>query len=77
MLLFHKYRCEVHRPKPLLRQSTKFHSTLIPVTEENKSFWKGDPPLGGSICNECFSQFTNCDRNNLKQTETLPNENMV
>ena len=77
MLHFHNYRCVVHRPKPLLRQSTKFHSTRRCVTKENKSFWNGDPSLGGSICKEYFSQFTNRDRNNLKQTETSPDENMV
>eukprot|EP01080_Neovahlkampfia_damariscottae_P005730 gene5730-9553_t len=54
---FHKYRCVVHRPKPLLRQSKKFHLKPRPVTEENKTFWKDDPPLGGSICKDCYSDY--------------------
>jgi hypothetical protein len=54
------------------QRSKHFHKPPKKVTEENQKFWKG-----ASICKECFSQFTNRERNNLKQTETPPNENMV
>jgi hypothetical protein len=73
---FHVHQC-VHQPNSVRRKSKHFHNPPRTVTEENQKFWKGDAPLGASICKECFSQFTNRDRNNLKQTETSPGENMV
>jgi hypothetical protein len=47
------------------------------VTEENQKFWKGDAPLGGSICKECYSQYLHRPQIQTDQTETSPGENMV
>jgi hypothetical protein len=74
---FHVYQCVVHQPNSVRRESKHFHKPPRTVTENNQKFWKGDAPLGASICKECFSPFTNRERNNLKQTETSPSENMV
>jgi hypothetical protein len=74
---FHKYRCIVHQPKSIIRQPNKFHSTPRTVTEENQKFWKGDAPLGASICKDCYMEKMNQQISKNKQTETSPGENMV
>jgi hypothetical protein len=73
----HVYQCVVHQPNSVRRQSKHLHKPPRTVTEENQKFWKGDALLGTFICKKCFSQFTNCEKNNLKQIETSPNENMI
>jgi len=77
LVKIHKCRCVVHQPQPLVRQSTKFHSTPRPVTKENKSFWKDDPPLGGSICKDCYREYEHRPKSSKESTETPPDENMV
>ena len=74
---FHVYQCVVHQPDTIRRKSKHFHKPPRTVTEENKSFWKDDPPLGGSICKECYSMYHNRNRTKLNRTETSPGENMV
>jgi hypothetical protein len=74
---FHKYRCIVHQPKSIIRQPNKFHSTPRTVTEENQKFWKGDAPLGASICKDCYSKYNNRTSALTSSTETSPGENMV
>ena len=77
MLSFHKYRCVVHKPNPTRWECLHFHSPPRSVTEENRSFWKDDPPLGGSNCKDCFNKFANQQFYKTLQTETPPDENMV
>jgi hypothetical protein len=59
------------------KTTNKFHSTPRTVTEENQKFWKGDAPLGASICKDCLTLFLNSYRNKMQQAETSPGENMV
>jgi hypothetical protein len=71
---FHKYRCIVHQPKSIIRQPNKFHLTPRTVTEENQKFWKGDAPLGASICKRMLLHKS--FRIMKQQPETSPAENI-
>jgi hypothetical protein len=73
----HKYRCLVHQPKAIIRQPNKFHSIPRKVTEENQKFWKGDAPLGASICKECYLDYQHRSKTEKDRTETSTGENMV
>jgi hypothetical protein len=73
---FHVHRCVVHQPNSVRRESKHFHKPPRTVTEENQKFWKG-APLGGSICKECWKEFSDPRRDRDRQTETSSGENMV
>jgi hypothetical protein len=74
---FHVHRCVVHQPNSVRRKSKHFHNPPRTVTEENQKFWKGNAPLGGSICKECYSKYLESFRSMKQQPETSPGENMV
>jgi hypothetical protein len=74
---FHVHQCVVHQPNSVRRKSKHFHKPPRRVTEENQKFWKGDAPLGASICKDCWKEFSDPRRDRDRQTETSPGENMV
>ena len=74
---FHVHQCVVHQPNSVRRESKHFHKPPRTVTEENQKFWKGDVPLGASICKECYSTFNNRGSALTSSTKTSPGENMV
>ena len=74
---FHVHQCVVHQPNSVRRKCKHFHKPPRTVTEENQKFWKGDAPLGASICKECFNKYANQEFYKTLQTETSPGENMV
>ena len=74
---FHVYQCVVHQPDTIRRKSKHFHKPPRTVTEENKSFWNDDAPLGGSICKHCYREYEHRPKSSKESTETPPDENMV
>ena len=74
---FHVHQCVVHQPNSVRRKSKHFHKPPRTVTEENQKFWKGDAPLGASICKECWNQYSHRSKDIHGQNETSPGENMV
>ena len=55
----HLYECVVHEPKPKRFTANDFKKPPNKVTEENKSFWKKEVEVGGSICLNCISKYKN------------------
>jgi hypothetical protein len=72
---FHVHQCVVHQPNSVRRKSKHFHKPPRTVTEENQKFWKGDAPLGASICKECTTPKIN--QPSLSFSPTLQESNSV
>ena len=76
-LMFHKYQCIVHTPNSVYLNPKDFKTPPNKVTKENKSFWKKEVEVGGSICKKCYWKFNHQQKAEEGQVDISPNNSMV